>query len=81
MNDMEQRLKQEYKFYSYDLLLNLFKHPYTKADFLIRDIGVTKKTALGYLNTLAADGVLRKEVIGNNTYYVNEDLYHLFLMR
>lgn len=81
MTDMEQRLKREYKFYSHDLLLNLFKHPYTKTDFLMRDIGVTKKTAAGYLNRMAADGILRKEEIGNNTYYVNEDLYHLFLMR
>ena len=81
MVDMEQRLKRDYRFYSYDLLLNLFKHPYTKTDFLVRDIGVTKKTAAGYLNRMAKDGILRKEEIGNNTYYVNEDLYHLFLMR
>ncbi|MFK8163866.1 MAG: Fic family protein [Lewinella sp.] len=81
MQDMKQRLKRQYKFYSYELLLNLFKHPYTKSDFLVRDVGVTKKTAAGYLNKMAEDGILRKEVIGNNTYYVNEDLYHLFLMR
>jgi Fic family protein len=81
MQDMKQRLKRQYKFYSYELLLNLFKHPYTKSDFLVRDVGVTKKTAAGYLNKMAEDEILRKEVIGNNTYYVNEDLYHLFLMR
>lgn len=81
MQDLKSRLRSQYKFYSHELLLNLFKHPYTKSDFLVQDLGVTKKTAAGYLNRLAADGVLRKEVIGNNTYYVNEDLYHLFLMR
>ncbi len=81
MNDMKHRLQGEYKFYSHDLLLNLFKHPYTKSDFLASDLRVTKKTAAGYLNKMAKDGVLRKEVIGNNTYFVNEDLYHLFLMR
>jgi Fic family protein len=81
MKDMKLRLERHYKFYSHELVLNLFKHPYTKSDFLVQDLGVTKKTAAGYLNQLAKDGVLRKEVIGNNTYYVNEDLYHLFLMR
>jgi hypothetical protein len=31
-----------YKFYSQDLLNNIFKHPYTKIEFIENDLGVSK---------------------------------------
>jgi Fic family protein len=81
IEDMKQKLRQEYKFYSHELLMNLFRHPYTKIEFVENELSVSRKTASNYLNTLAKDGILRKEKLGNGTYFVNEDLYHLFLMR
>jgi Fic family protein len=70
-------LRSKYKFYSQDLLNNLFMHPYTKIDFLVRDLGVTRLTASNYLNRLAEDGILRKERIGTGNYYINEPLFEV----
>lgn len=47
--------------FSLHLLNNLFKHPYTKIEFVVDDLGVSRVTAASYLNKLADDGVLRKE--------------------
>ncbi len=70
-------LRNNYKFYSQDLLNNLFKHPYTKIEFVERDLGVSRVTAAKYLNELAKDGVLRKEKLGTGNYYINEKLMNL----
>ncbi len=61
MLDYKHRLRNNYKFYSQDLLNNLFKHPYTKIEFVVNDLGVSRLTAANYLNKLADDKMLRKE--------------------
>jgi len=66
------------KIYSQDLINNLFKHPYTKIEFLMRDLKVTRKTASKYLSILAAKGFLQKAKIGTNNYYINAPLFNLF---
>jgi Fic family protein len=81
MMDYKQRLRGNYKFYSQDLLNNLFKHPYTKIEFIEKDLGVSRITAAAYLNRLAKDGVLRKEKHGTGNYYINEPLINLFSKR
>ena len=65
------------KIYSQDLLNNIFSHPYTKIDFVMKDFDVTRITATRYLNELAAIGILHKEKIWKDNYYINTDLYHL----
>lgn len=77
MLEKKQQLRDNYKFYSQDLLNNLFKHPYTRIDFVVNDLKVSRITAANYLNILASDGVLRKEKLGNSNYYVNEALFSL----
>ena len=77
MAEMKTLLQNNYKFYSQELLNNLFAHPYTKIEFLVRDLGVSRITAANYLNQLAKDGVLRKERLGTGNYYVNERLFDL----
>ena len=77
MAEMKNQLQDHYKFYSQELLNNLFAHPYTKIEFLVRDLGVSRITAANYLNQLASDGVLRKERLGTGNYYVNERLFEL----
>ena len=81
MLDYKQRLRGNYKFYSQDLLNNLFKHPYTQIEFIEKDLGVSRITAAAYLNRLAKDGVLRKAKHGTGNYYINEPLINLFLKR
>lgn len=81
MLDYKHRLRDNYKFYSQDLLNNLFKHPYTKIEFVVNDLGVSRLTAANYLNKLAEDKMLRKEKLGTGNYYINEELFQLLAKR
>ncbi len=77
LQDAKLTLRANYKFYSQDLLNNLFSHPYTKVEFVQTDLGVSRLTATKYLDTLARDGVLEKRRIGRTNYYINHPLYAL----
>ncbi|MBV5315547.1 MAG: Fic family protein [Prolixibacteraceae bacterium] len=81
MMNYKHKLRDNYKFYSQDLLNNLFKHPYTKIEFIVNDLKVSRITAANYLNKLAEDGLLKKERIGTGNYYVNEPLFNLLSAR
>ena len=60
MAEYKTTLRNNYKFYSHELLNNLFKHPYTKIEFTEKDLSVSRITASKYLNKLAKDGLLKK---------------------
>jgi Fic family protein len=81
MKEYKIKLRDNYKFYSQDLLNNLFKHPYTKIEFIVEDLSVSRITAANYLNKLAEDGLLKKEKIGTGNYYINEPLFNLLSKR
>lgn len=65
------------KLYSQDLLNNIFRHPYTKIEYVKNDLGVAPKTASGYLDQLCDIGIIRKRKIGKENYYFNDDLINL----
>ncbi|WP_421828445.1 Fic family protein [Larkinella sp.] len=67
------------KLYSQDLLNNLFRHPYTKIDFLMDDLRVTRLTATRYLELLTEQGFVNKQKIGRSNYYVNQPLMKIFI--
>lgn len=74
------RMREEMpKIYSQDLLNNLFRHPYTKIDFVMRDLQVVRITATRYLDRLVEGGYVRKYKIGRSNYYINEELLGLFM--
>lgn len=64
------------KSYSQDLLNNLFRHPYTKIDFIMEETGVSRKTAAKYLEDLDKVGILSKQKIWKDNYYINTDLFN-----
>ena len=70
-------LEQQPKLYRQELLNNLFNHPYTKIEFLIEELNVTRLTASKYLEQLVAMGLLRKEKLGRTNYYINQPLFDL----
>jgi len=79
MQDYKHRIRTEHKkIYSQDLLNNLFKHPYTKIEFVMDELDVTRITATRYLNLLVDSGFLKKQKIGVSNFYINEPLYQLF---
>ena len=65
------------KMYSQDLINNLFKHPYTKNQFLMDDLNISRSTATRYLNTLTKDGILKKGRWGRKSYYLHIKLIDL----
>lgn len=76
MADYQEKIKAQFpKLYSLDLLNMLFKHPYTKIEFVIRDVGVNRVTAGSYLDTLSENGFLEKQKIWRSNYYVNPPLF------
>ena len=82
MNYFEKKIKKYYpKIFTKDLLENLFKHPYTKINFLQNDLNVSKPTAIQYLNKLIDIGLLRKEKIWKTNFYINDYLYNLFFKK
>ncbi|MCD8203463.1 MAG: Fic family protein [Prevotella sp.] len=80
MNEYKQILRPLFgKQYKHELLNNLFSHPYTKIEFIERDMQVSRVTAAKYLNRIVEAGLLRKEKIGVYNYYINIRLMQLFL--
>lgn len=82
------KLMQDYKLrmrplfgskYNHELLNNLFRHPYTKIEFIMRDLEVTRQTASKYLDDLVFNGFVEKVQIGKSNYYINQQLVNLFI--
>ncbi len=73
----KKKIRENTKFYSQDLINNLFKHPYTKIDFVMNDLEVGRITATKYLDELDLIGIVQKVKFGRNNYYINTDLYAL----
>ena len=69
--DYKHRIRDQFKFYSQDLINNLFTHPYTKIDFVERDLKVSRLTATKYLDALTAEGFVEKIKVGRSNYYIN----------
>jgi Fic family protein len=75
----KKKIRENTKFYSQDLINNLFNHPYTKIDFIMTDLGVSRLTATKYLDELNQIGILQKVKLSKGNYYINTDLYNLLL--
>jgi len=75
--DYKHRIRAAHRFYSQDLINNLFSHPYTKIEFIQSDLKVSRLTATRYLDLLAETGFVRKRKLGRNNYYINEPLFRI----
>lgn len=81
MQDYKQHIRKNYTWYSQDLLNHLFRHPYTKIDFLAQDLQVNRKTASKYLNEMAKDpkNFISKHKLGKFHYFINTELVNLLI--
>lgn len=76
--EVKHRVRSEFRrFYSQDLINNLFTNPYTKVQFVQRDLGVSRITAIKYLDLLAGAGILSKVKAGRSSYYINVRLLRI----
>ncbi len=65
------------KIYSKDLLEIIFSYPYTKIDFLVKKLNITRKTASNYLSKLEDIGILKSIKYGRVKFFVNKELFDL----
>lgn len=80
MQSHKHKMREELpKIYSHDLLNNLFRHPYTKIEFVMQELQVTRITATKYLDELVRIGLLSKHKKGKENYYMNKALFDLLL--
>lgn len=71
MMDYKHRIRNNFNFYSQDLINHLFNHPYTKIEFIQKTLNVSRPSAAKYLDELTQQGFLHKEKIGRSNYYIN----------
>ena len=75
--EYKQKIRENHKFYSQDIINSIFTHPYTKIKFLAEDIKISRATAGRYLDDLSQSGILRKTRWGKESYYINYKLSDL----
>lgn len=76
MNQAQEKVQQHApNIYSKDLIEVIFRHPYTKIQFLV-DANIAKRqTASIYLQTLSELDILRSHKQGREVYYINDALF------
>lgn len=80
MQEAKHRMREELpKLYSQELLNNLFRHPYTRIEYVQTDLDITRQTAARYLDILAEHGFVDKHRAGKNNYYINTRLVRLLM--
>ena len=76
MNETKENIKSELpKIYSKDLVEILFMNPYTKIEFLVDGLGITRQTASKYLSRLEEIGIVSNTQIQNSKFYINNQLF------
>ena len=63
------------KIYSKDLVEVLFLHPYTKIEFLVDRLKLSRQTASKYLKELDKISILKELKMGRNRYFINIELF------
>lgn len=79
MQNFKHQLRDNFKFYSQELLNHLFKQPYTKIEFLMLELNISRITASHYLNSLAEKNIVQKQKIGKTNYYINVHLMNVLI--
>ncbi|MDJ0823372.1 MAG: Fic family protein [Paracoccaceae bacterium] len=79
IDEFKSVLRETTKIYSHELVNNLFRHPYTRIEYVMDEVGVSRPTAGRYLDQIVEAGLLDKIRIGKNNYYVNVQLVSLLI--
>lgn len=79
MAGYKKEIRSSCKFYSQDLLNNMFRHPYTRIEYVMSELDVSRPTATRYLGELVDKGFLvRLPAPRKRVYFVNAPLVALF---
>lgn len=67
-------IKENYSFYSQDLINHIYANPYTKIKYLQEELDLSRPTATKYLDKLTTGKLLTKIRDGRDDYYINHEL-------
>ena len=67
------------KIYSQDLLNNLFRNPFTKIEYLMSDLKISRNTAIRYLEQLEKVELIKKKKVGRENFYANKSLLNILI--
>lgn len=67
------------KIYSQDLLNNLFRNPFTKIEYLMSDLKISRNTAIRYLEQLEKVELITKKKVGRDNFYINKSLLNILI--
>ena len=80
MDDYKRIIRPEFGGkYNHELLNSLFYHPYTKIGHIEANMQVSRQTASRYLDKIVDLGLLQKEKMWKENYYINTRLMNLFI--
>ncbi len=75
LDDTIEKLKSEIpRIYSRELVETLYENPYCKVEFVVRNTGVERKSAARHLDLLVGLGILTKNRVGKENFYINSSL-------
>lgn len=74
---LERMKKQGEKGFSKELLEILFEHPYSKIEYLVDRLSITRVTASKYLRELESIGILESRKVWKETIYINKQLFEI----
>ncbi len=67
------------RIYSQDLLNNLFRHPYTKVEYIMHDLQVSRNTAIRYIEQLVKVKLVMKQKHGRDNFFLNKALVNVLV--
>lgn len=74
----QERMKSEApKMYNKELLELIFEQPYSKIEFVVERMGISRITASKYLKTLEQIGILVPKKVWKETLYINQALFDI----
>lgn len=77
MLDTKKAIREQFSFYSRDLVEALFLFPYTRIPHLQEQLKISRNTATTYLNKLSEAGILQKMQYGRKLYFINKTLFKI----
>jgi hypothetical protein len=77
-NRIIEKVKNEApKIYSKDLIELLFEHPYSKIEFVVDRLKISRVSASKYLRGLESIGILQTRQVWKETLFINTELFDL----
>lgn len=71
--------KEAPRMFSQELLNHLFSYPYTKIEYLMHNLQVSRNTAIRYLEKLQEINLIEKRKSGRSNFYMNKQLVQLLM--